>query len=81
MPEDIEKYELHDYEVKERDLSELRALKKAKDAMKNDPFFLDKKNKKLRSILKWLLKNKEDVSNKHCLWLLLKIQLCLRKLF
>ena len=59
LPEDIEKYELHDYEVKEKDLSELRALKKAKDAMKNDPFFLDNKNKKLRNILKWLLKNKK----------------------
>ena len=58
LPEDVKNYDLHDYQVKEKDLSEVRALKKAKDAMKNDPFFIDKKNKKLTNILKWLLKNK-----------------------
>ncbi len=58
LPEDVKKYELHDYQVKEKDLSEIRALKKARDAINNDPFFIDKKNKKLTSILKWLLKNK-----------------------
>ena len=58
LPEDIAKYDLVDYEVKENDASEARALKKAKDALKNDPFFKDKKNKKLRDILDWLVKNK-----------------------
>ena len=58
LPEDLKKYDLHDYIVKEKDVSEIRALKKAKDAMNNDPFFMDKKNKKLNQILKWLLKNK-----------------------
>ncbi len=58
LPEDVKNYDLHDYQVKEKDLSEVRALKKARDAMKNDPFFIDKKNKKLTNILKWLLKNK-----------------------
>ncbi len=33
-------------------------LKKAADALKNDPFFQDKKNKGLADILKWLLANK-----------------------
>ena len=36
----------------------MRALKKAQDALKNDPFFHDKKNKGLTDILNWLLKNK-----------------------
>lgn len=58
LPEDIKKYDLHDYGVKENDVSEARALKKAKDALENDPFFQDKKNKKLADILRWLLKNK-----------------------
>ncbi len=58
LPEDIARYDLHDYGVKENDLGEQRALKKAKDALKNDPFFQDKKNKRLSQILKWLLKNK-----------------------
>lgn len=58
LPEDVKNYDLHDYQVKEKDMSEVRALKKAKDAMQNDPFFIDKKNKKLTNILKWLLKNK-----------------------
>ncbi len=58
LPEDIKKYELHDYGVKETDVGEMRALKKAKDALDNDPFFKDKKNKHLSEILQWLLKNK-----------------------
>jgi len=58
LPEDIKKYDLNDYPVKENDLQEARALKKASDALKNDPFFRDKKNKGLSSILDWLLKNK-----------------------
>jgi DNA topoisomerase-6 subunit A len=58
LPDDIKKYDLNDYPVKENDAQEVRALKKAQDAMKNDPFFHDKKNKGLTQILKWLLENK-----------------------
>jgi DNA topoisomerase-6 subunit A len=58
LPEDIKKYDLNDYPVKENDAQEVRALKKAHDAMKNDPFFQDKRNKGLAAILQWLLKNK-----------------------
>lgn len=58
LPTDIKKYDLHDYPVKEGDVGEARALKKAQDALKNDPFFKDKKNKGLSEILHWLLKNK-----------------------
>ncbi len=58
LPEDIKKYDLHDYPVKENDAQEVRALKKAKDALDNDPFFRDKRNKGLADILRWLLENK-----------------------
>jgi len=58
LPSDIKKYDLPDYGVKENDLQEARALKKARDALQNDPFFKDKKNKDLAKILKWLIKNK-----------------------
>lgn len=58
LPEDVKKYDLPYYKVKESDPSEARALKKAKDALENDPFFLDKKNKGLSDILRWLLKEK-----------------------
>ncbi len=58
LPEDIKKYDLNDYPVKEHDAQEGRALKKAQDALKNDPFFHDKRNKGLAQILKWLLENK-----------------------
>lgn len=58
LPEDIKKYDLPDYAVKEADASEGRALKKARDALENDPFFKDKRNKGLSQILHWLLKNK-----------------------
>lgn len=58
LPDDIKKYDLADYPVKENDAQEVRALKKAQDAMKNDPFFQDKRNKGLTQILKWLLENK-----------------------
>lgn len=58
LPEDVKKYDLPYYKVKESDPAEARALKKAKDALENDPFFLDKKNKGLSDILKWLLKEK-----------------------
>ncbi|MEK6706368.1 MAG: DNA topoisomerase VI [Bdellovibrionota bacterium] len=58
LPEDIKKYDLADYPVKENDAQEARALKKAHDALKNDPFFHDKRNKGLVQILKWLVENK-----------------------
>jgi DNA topoisomerase VI subunit A len=58
LPEDIKKYDLNDYPVRETDVQEARALKKAQDALSNDPFFKDKKNKGLTEILNWLLKNK-----------------------
>lgn len=58
LPEDIKKYDLDDYPVKENDVGEARALKKAADALKNDPFFRDKKNKGISELLTWLLKNK-----------------------
>ncbi len=59
LPEDVTKYDLHFYDVNERDAGESRAIKKAQDALKNDPFFLDKKNKKLAAILHWLVKEKK----------------------
>ncbi|MBS1985164.1 MAG: DNA topoisomerase VI [Bdellovibrionales bacterium] len=58
LPDDIKKYELADYAVSENDSSEARALKKAADAIKNDPFFKDKKNKGITDVLHWLIKNK-----------------------
>jgi len=58
LPSDIKKYDLNDYPVKENDIQEARALKKASDALKNDPFFKDRKNKGLSKILHWLLENK-----------------------
>jgi DNA topoisomerase VI subunit A len=58
LPEDVKKYDLHCYNVKENDVKDARSLKKAKDALKNDPFFQDKKNKKLTQILNWLIKEK-----------------------
>lgn len=58
LPEDVKKYDLPFYKVKENDAAEARSLKKAKDALDNDPFFQDKKNKGLSDILKWLLKEK-----------------------
>lgn len=58
LPEDVKKYDLPFYKVKENDVGEARSLKKARDALENDPFFLDKKNKGLSDILRWLLKEK-----------------------
>lgn len=58
LPEDIKKYDLNDYPVRENDMQEARALKKASDALKNDPFFKDKKNRGVSQLLEWLLKNK-----------------------
>jgi DNA topoisomerase VI subunit A len=58
LPEDIKKYDLFYYNVRENDAAEARSLKKAKDALENDPFFLDKKNKGVSDILRWLIKEK-----------------------
>jgi DNA topoisomerase-6 subunit A len=58
LPEDIKKYDLPDYAVRENDAAESRALKKARDALANDPFFKDGKNKGLAQILKWLIAEK-----------------------
>ena len=58
LPKDIKKYDLNDYPVKSNDAQEVRALKKAQDALKNDPFFHDKNNKGLADVLKWLIVNK-----------------------
>ena len=58
LPEDIKKYDLPDYAVRENDVTESRALKKARDALQNDPFFKDKKNKGVSDILRWLIQNK-----------------------
>src|SRR5690606_12630638 len=58
LPEDVKKYDLHCYSVSEKNQADARSLKKAKDTLANDPFFQDKKNKKLADILNWLLKNK-----------------------
>lgn len=58
LPDDIKKYDLFDYPVKEHDAQEGRQLKKAADALKNDPFFHDKRNRGLNDILDWLLAKK-----------------------
>lgn len=58
LPQDVKKYDLHCYQVRENDAAEARSLKKAKDALNNDPFFKDKKNKYVADILHWLVKNK-----------------------
>jgi DNA topoisomerase VI subunit A len=58
LPEDIKKYDLNDYAVNEKDMAEGRSLKKAKDALQNDPFFKDKRNRGLAEILEWLYKTK-----------------------
>jgi DNA topoisomerase-6 subunit A len=59
LPEDVKKYDLHYYDVTEKDASDMRAIKKAKDALENDPFFKDRKNKKLANVLSWLVKEKK----------------------
>jgi len=58
LPEDVEKYDLHCYPVKESDPVEARSLKKARETIENDPFFQDKKNKPLVNVLKWLIEKK-----------------------
>lgn len=59
LPEDVKKYDLLCYGVSEKDPVEARSLKKAKDALENDPFFQDKRNKRLADILHWLVKEKK----------------------
>ena len=59
LPEDIKKYSLFSYDVKESDAVEYRSLKKAKDALENDPFFQSKRNKGLAKILEWLISEKK----------------------
>lgn len=59
LPEDVKKYDLLCYSVNDRDVAEARSLKKAKDALENDPFFQDKKNGRLADILRWLVKEKK----------------------
>ena len=58
LPDDVKRYDLPFYKVKESDPAEARALKKAKDALDNDPFFHDKKNKGVADICRWLLAEK-----------------------
>jgi DNA topoisomerase-6 subunit A len=58
LPDDVKKYDLTNYNVDPRDPVEGRYLKKAQDALANDPFFKDKKNKGVSEILDWLIKEK-----------------------
>ena len=58
LPEDIKNFDLADYPVREDNMSDARALKKARDALENDPFFKSKKSKGIVEILNWLLKHK-----------------------
>jgi DNA topoisomerase-6 subunit A len=59
LPADVKKYDLFAYDVKESDAQEQRALKKARDALENDPFFKSRRNNGLAKILQWLLDNKK----------------------
>lgn len=59
LPEDIAKYDLFAYDVRESDVVEKRSLKKARDALDNDPFFKSRRNKGLVKILEWLIENKK----------------------
>lgn len=58
LPEDVKKYDLFAYDVKTTDVSEMRSLKKAQDALANDPFFKSRRNHKLAKILTWLIEKK-----------------------
>ncbi len=58
LPGDVKKYDLHCYSVSEKNTADARALKKARDVLKNDAFFKSTKNKKLARVLKWLIQNK-----------------------
>lgn len=68
LPEDIKKYDLSDYPVKETDVSEARALKKAADALKNDPFSKTNETNIFQSFLSGCLKTNVVVSNKRSSW-------------
>jgi DNA topoisomerase-6 subunit A len=59
LPEDVQRYDLFSYSVGEKDPSEIRSLKKARDALENDPFFKSRKNKGLSKILEWLISEKK----------------------
>lgn len=59
LPEDIKRYDLFHYDVKSNDPSEMRSLKKARDALDNDPFFKSTRNRGLAKILDWLIENKK----------------------
>ena len=59
LPEDVDRYDLFSYDVRENDVSEMRSLKKAKDALENDPFFRSRKNKGLAKVLQWLIETKK----------------------
>ncbi len=59
LPEDVKKYDLFSYDVKSNDPSEMRSLKKAQDALENDPFFKSQRNRPLAKILEWLIENKK----------------------
>ena len=80
LPEDVKKYDLDCYNVSEKNSSEARSLKKAKDALQNDPFFKDKKNKKLAQILVWLIKNKMRCEQQAVFAVDPKDPLCLEKI-
>jgi DNA topoisomerase-6 subunit A len=58
LPSDIKKYDLNCYEVNDKDPTENRALKRASDLLKTDPFFKDKRNKKYRDVLDFLLSSR-----------------------
>src|SRR5690606_2597454 len=58
LPEDIKKFDLADYPVRSENASDARSLKKAKDALENDPFFKSRRNKGVADILRWLMKYK-----------------------
>src|SRR5690606_24604752 len=58
LPDDVKKYDLHCYPVNDKNPVDARSLKKARDAIQNDPFFQDGKNRRLVQVLEWLIKNK-----------------------
>ena len=45
--------------MRESDVIEKRSLKKARDALDNDPFFQSRRNKGLVKILEWLIEKKQ----------------------
>ncbi|MFK7825911.1 MAG: DNA topoisomerase VI [Oligoflexales bacterium] len=59
LPEDLKKYDLFAYDVIAGDASEMRSIKKARDALENDPFFKSRRNRGLAKILEWLIENRK----------------------